>query len=957
VATIKHAKTDLIADWTQADLDQQIAAGNYPPGTLLADIVLPSDWNNDHTLTGTVAIANGGTGATTLAGASIVTYTGTETLTNKTLTSPKVNLINDTNGNEILGFSPTTSATDYLVVKNGIGVGVPLHIYADGSSTNTGMHIQPKGTGLVTISDGTDFNKGIRFRSSSSAASAITLLDAVSTAGRVVTLPDATTTLVGRDTTDTLTNKSISGSTNTLSNIANASLTNSSITINGTAVSLGGTVTTPSGTVTSVGGTGTVSGISLSGTVTSSGNLTLGGTLDLSSPPTIGNTTPNTGAFTSVTTPSVTATTTDLTLSAISTGAVKFNTLGGLQAQVSDVASSDSYVNLSGGVGSATVAAGSSAGSIDLRLDSRSSGNVRLRTAGGTEQLRVSHTASAVNYVQVTGGTTGNSPVISGQGSDAAVALSITSKSTNAIRFLSNNAANLQFRIVGTNTAVNNLAVTGTIATNAPSLSSEGSDTNISMAFQPKGTGAIDLATGSSGVNISNGGTVTAITRTATGSGYSSFPTVTVSPPTTAGGVQAVVAVSAMGTTTATVVSGGTGYTVGDTLTVTGISGTGGTFTVSTVSSGVVTGITSTGAGGSYTAIPTNPVTTSGGTGTGCTLNLSSYYVISVGTITNAGSGYIEQPTITFSGGGGSGAAAYASVGSGIVFKSLNGTLSFYMPFGETVRMQDGGALQNGYITMQGSTTTSGGAYITSSASSLYLSASSGNSVQFFTNGGGSTRQFQVSHTASAVNYVQVTGAVTTGTPVIQAQGSDTNVSLAIRAKNLGGVYLQPNSLNQLGVTSTASAVNYHNFTGAIAGSAPVYSVLGTDTDISMLLVPKGLGIVYTNQQTPVAVDATNTLTIANLLTQIVTTTSATAVSLTLPTGTLTDAGISGGTSAVNTSFEWSIVNLGSAVGAITLVAGTAHTIVGSTTIAINTSARFKTRKTATNTFITYRIA
>jgi hypothetical protein len=53
-----------------------------------------------------------------------------------------------------------------------------------------------------------------------------------------------------------------------------------------------------SGTVTSVGGTGTVNGISLSGTVTSSGNLTLGGTLDLSSPPAIGNTTPNTVAGT-----------------------------------------------------------------------------------------------------------------------------------------------------------------------------------------------------------------------------------------------------------------------------------------------------------------------------------------------------------------------------------------------------------------------------------------------------------------------------------------------------------------------------------------------------------------------------------------------------------------------------------------------------------------------------------
>ena len=54
------------------------------------------------------------------------------------------------------------------------------------------------------------------------------------------------------------------------------------------------------GTVTSVGGTGTVSGISLSGTVTSSGDLTLGGALDLSSPPVIGNTTPNSATFTTV---------------------------------------------------------------------------------------------------------------------------------------------------------------------------------------------------------------------------------------------------------------------------------------------------------------------------------------------------------------------------------------------------------------------------------------------------------------------------------------------------------------------------------------------------------------------------------------------------------------------------------------------------------------------------------
>ena len=56
-----------------------------------------------------------------------------------------------------------------------------------------------------------------------------------------------------------------------------------------------------SGSVTSVSGTGTVSGITLSGTVTSSGNLTLGGTLDLSTPPAIGGTTPNTITGTTIT--------------------------------------------------------------------------------------------------------------------------------------------------------------------------------------------------------------------------------------------------------------------------------------------------------------------------------------------------------------------------------------------------------------------------------------------------------------------------------------------------------------------------------------------------------------------------------------------------------------------------------------------------------------------------------
>jgi len=65
-------------------------------------------------VTGTLPIANGGTGATTLAGASIATYTGTETLTNKTLTNPTI-----TNYTESVVAIGNSGTTQTLALTNG----------------------------------------------------------------------------------------------------------------------------------------------------------------------------------------------------------------------------------------------------------------------------------------------------------------------------------------------------------------------------------------------------------------------------------------------------------------------------------------------------------------------------------------------------------------------------------------------------------------------------------------------------------------------------------------------------------------------------------------------------------------------------------------------------------------------------------------------------------------------
>ena len=112
----------------------------------------------------------------------------------------------------------------------------------------------------------------------------------------------------------------------------------------------------------------------------------------------------------------------------------------------------------------------------------------------------------------------------------------------------------------------------------------------------------------------------------------------------------------------------------------------------------------------------------------------------------------------------------------------------------------------------------------------------------------------------------------------------------------------------------------------------------------------------FGQQAVPVAKSATATLTIAELLVGLIVTSGTAAQSYTLPTGVLGDAGITAPALPINGYFDWGLINTGTGSGAVTMVAGTAHTIVGSTAVPIATSAGFRTRKTALSTFITYRL-
>ena len=360
---------------------------------------------------------------------------------------------------------------------------------------------------------------------------------------------------------------------------------------------------------------------------------------------TVGATTPSTGVFTTLTATTAGTTTAKVWSNTNTSPIADLELQRGTNATWGGDAFTDYRIRATGG-NFVLQSQNNTTSVLDLFTVDEANNAIKFSPVG-VEQMRVTRTASAVNYVQVTGAATGNTPNITAQGSDTNIPIYLSSKGTGTVRFFTNGAGSEQFRVLHTaGTIVNYGTATGSATGSGPVFSVAGSDTNIDMNLTTKGTGTL---------------------------------------------------------------------------------------------------------------------------------------------IANLNGGYFK---------------AYRDSGTNTVQVRSNGNLGLY--------------------------------------------SEAGGAILFNTNTAGDVKQAQVAHTASAVNYVQVTGAATGGAVNLSAQGSDTNIQLRFVSKGNQGIsfFCRGGSAQQFSISSTNNAVNYLQATGAVASSSPILETAGTDTNIDLTLAPKGTGNV-----------------------------------------------------------------------------------------------------------------
>jgi hypothetical protein len=145
-----------------------------------------------------------------------------------------------------------------------------------------------------------------------------------------------------------------------------------------------------------------------------------------------------------------------------------------------------------------------------------------------------------------------------------------------------------------------------------------------------------------------------------------------------------------------------------------------------------------------------------------------------------------------------------------------------------------------------------------------------------------------------------------------------------------------------------------------VAGTAVPNTAMVTDANNGIGGSWRDTRITQLEQQTaPAALNATGTLTAANMLTGLVTSSTAAAVTATLDTGTLFETALIAAFPGLQNgdSVDFSIVNTGPNAFTIATAAGWTDGGNAFVAVATATSARFVARRTAANTYTLYKMA
>ena len=170
----------------------------------------------------TAAISDGGSGVATADQIHTFVTTQTDSIAaNTSGTATTVTVTDDTSNN------------NWPIVlhdgSNGLLDDTGTFTYNPSTSTLVVPNISVSGTQTFIDTATLVVTSSVIFEGATDDGYETTLTVTDPTADRTWTLQNASDTIVGRDTSDTLTNKTISGASNTLSNIANSSLSNSTI--------------------------------------------------------------------------------------------------------------------------------------------------------------------------------------------------------------------------------------------------------------------------------------------------------------------------------------------------------------------------------------------------------------------------------------------------------------------------------------------------------------------------------------------------------------------------------------------------------------------------------------------------------------------------------------------------------------------------------------------------------